>query len=178
MMPAVVSAPGDDEYAPGLATYVRLAPTGAPAVELLARQREEMVSSLARLSEAGAGYRYAPGKWSVRGVLGHVVDSERVFAYRLLCVARGETAGLPGFDEDAYAATAGFDDLPFQGLLDDWVAVRNASIALVRRLPSSAFDRRGTANGHPISARALLYVMLGHVAHHRALLRDRYALSI
>ena len=122
----------------------------------------------------GERFRYAEGKWSIREVLGHLVDTERIMGYRACCVARGETASLPGFDENAYVANASFDACPLSGLLEELQHVREGHLAFFRHLDGKAWARIGAANAHPISARALAYVMVGHPRHHLAVLRERY----
>ncbi len=165
--------PAADEHAPYHERYLRLVPDG-DIVDTLARQARETRALLAGLDAAKAGYRYAPGKWSVRDVLGHVTDSERVFAYRALSFARGASAELPGFDEGEYAQAAAFDRAVLADLLDDFEAVRAASLALFRRLDAAAWERQGVANGTRLSVRALAWLVAGHERHHVAVLRERY----
>ena len=119
-------------------------------------------------------HRYAPGKWSIKDVLGHLIDTERVMAYRALRIGRGDQTPLPSFEEDDFAAAAEADRADWNGLLDEFDAVRRSTILMLRRLPQPAWSQMGTASNHPISVRALAYVMIGHVAHHLELVRDRY----
>ena len=133
-----------------------------------------MRATLANVRGEAERFRYAEGKWSIREVVGHVVDTERIMGYRACCVARGETASLPGFDENAYVQNASFDACPLPELLDELAVVREGNLALFRHLDAGAWSRVGTANAHPISVRALAYVMLGHPRHHLAVLRERY----
>ena len=126
------------------------------------------------VTEAGAGHRYAHDKWSVREVLGHLCDAERIFAYRLLRIARADATPLEGFDENTYVPAGAFDNRALGDLIADWTATRSATIALVRGLPADAWARRGTANGKPVTATALAYIILGHVEHHLGVLHDRY----
>ncbi len=165
--------PSADEHAPYFARYVALVPDGDVLVTLQ-RQARETRALLGPLDAARAGHRYAPGKWSVREVLGHVTDTERVFAYRTLSFARGAETELPGFDENAFAQAADFERVALSDLLDDFDAVRAASLALLRRLDASAWQRQGVANGKSISVRALAWLMAGHELHHRSVLRERY----
>ena len=123
---------------------------------------------------AGEHYRYAAGKWTVRELVGHVIDTERIMGYRAVCVARGETLSLPGFDENAYAANATFDDYPLGELLQEFVLVRDGHLSFFRHLSAEAWPRTGAANQHPISVRALAWVMVGHVRHHLAVLEQHY----
>jgi uncharacterized damage-inducible protein DinB len=129
---------------------------------------------LSAVTEAGAGHRYAPGKWSVREVLGHLCDAERIFAYRLLRIARGDKTPLEGFDENVYVPAGAFDNRTLADLREEWTATREATVALVRGLPADAWTRRGSANGTSVTAAALAYIILGHVEHHLGVLRDRY----
>jgi len=154
----------------------RVADVSAPIDELVA-QRARMLNALSPLSDEQARYRYAPGKWSIKELVGHLADTERVFAYRLLRIGRGDATPLPGFEENDYARAGSFDARPFGDLLDEWAAVRDATTALASGLPDEAWARRGTANNHPVSARALLYIILGHVEHHRSILQERYHLA-
>jgi hypothetical protein len=165
--------PGADEFAPYYARYIDAVPDG-DVLDTLERQLEEMVALLDGFGEARAGHRYAEGKWSVKEVCGHIVDAERIFAYRALCVARGETKSLPGFDENAYVAGAGFDARTLNSLLGELTAVRRATLTLFRHLDASALSRRGTANDTPITPRALAWILAGHERHHQRILRDRY----
>ena len=119
-------------------------------------------------------HRYAPGKWTVREVVGHVLDTERLLAFRAFAFARGEVAPLPGADEDVYARNAPHANVPMDDLVDELEHVRGASVALFRHLPDEAWARTGVANGRPVSVRALAYILLGHERHHWNVLRERY----
>ena len=149
----------------------------APADELVA-QRTRLLDFLSPLTDEQAGYRYAAGKWSVKEMIGHLADAERIFAYRLLRIGRGDDTPLPGFEENDYVRAAGSDRRRIRDLLDEWAAARDATAALVRGLPPEAWECRGTANGAVISARALVYIILGHVEHHRSILEERYGLAV
>jgi hypothetical protein len=148
--------------------------TETDVLEALTRQREELPAALAGVRGEAERFRYAEGKWSIRQVVGHVVDSERVFAYRALCIARGETGPLPGFDENEYAASSPAHDCPLSELLEEFVLVRQANLSLFRHLDEKAWKRVGTANSHPLSVRALAYIIVGHPRHHLAVLQERY----
>lgn len=166
--------PADDEYAPFYAGYVaRLAPD-ADALERLVWQREAFVVFLDGIPATLHGHRYAEGKWSIREVVGHLADAERIMAYRLLRVARGDATPLPGFEEDDYVRAGGFDGRTLASLVREWEAVRRATLELVRSLDAEAAARRGVANGNPVSARALAWIIAGHVEHHREILAERY----
>jgi hypothetical protein len=139
----------------------------------LARQRDETRALLAPL-DAAALRPYAPGKWSVCQVLGHVIDTERMFTVRALRFARGDSSPLPGFDADPYAEATDFDARGLPDLLDEHAAVRAATLALFRGLDETALSRAGTADGKPISARALAWLCAGHERHHLRVVRERY----
>jgi uncharacterized damage-inducible protein DinB len=121
-------------------------------------------------------YRYASGKWSIREMIGHMIDTERVFSYRALCVGRGDTTPLPSFDENAYAATARYNDIPLDQILGELMAVHASTVMLFENMSDDAWDRRGTASNNPITVRALAYMIAGHELHHMNLLRDRYGI--
>lgn len=141
---------------------------------LLATQPDEVDRLLARLDDRAALARYAPGKWSIKEVVGHLADSERIFAYRLLRIGRGDPTPLPGFDEKAYVPAGRFDQRPLSGLLQELRTVRQGTLALVDALPSDGWTRWGEANGHRIRASALPYIIVGHTGHHLRVLRERY----
>ena len=166
--------PDGGEYLPYYAKYVALVASG-DVLATLDAQLADTVAVLDRFGEGRAGHRYAPGKWSVREVVGHMVDTERVFAYRAVCAARGETAPLPGFDENAWVAGADFDRRPLATLMSELTAVRRATVALFRNLDEPALARRVVANGAPVTARALAWIIAGHELHHRRLLEERYS---
>ena len=168
--------PGPDESAPFYHGYIARVP-GEQIGEYLASQLREVERLLAPLDDAAARFRYAPEKWSVKEVLGHLCDAERIFAYRLLRFARADATPLPGFDENAYVPPAEFDARPLAELLREFQALRSSTIALVDGLPSAAWDRRGQASGKSISTRAIAYILVGHVTHHVGVLRERYRVS-
>jgi uncharacterized damage-inducible protein DinB len=165
--------PEADEFNPYYGRYIDQVPDG-DVLDTLERQLEETVLLLDRFGEARGGYRYGEGKWSVKEVCGHLADVERIFVYRALCVARGETGALPGFDENAYVANADFDARTLNSLLGELTAVRRATLSFFRNLDDAAALRRVTANGAPHSARALAWNIAGHERHHVAILKERY----
>jgi len=165
--------PKPHEYASYYETYVALVPDG-DVIEILARQVESTRALLEDLDDERARYRYAPGKWSLKEVVGHVADTERVFAYRALALARGDGRALPGFDENAYAASAGHDERDLADLAAELVAVRGATVALLGGLPADAEARTGTINGYTFVLRTIPYVVAGHELHHRRVIQERY----
>jgi DinB superfamily len=170
----LIDPPGADEYRASFADYVSRVPAGADILELLARQRADTQARLHAIPEARGGHRYAPGKWSVKEIVLHLSDTERIMAYRALRIARADTTPLPGFDENAYAPASGADAVPLAELASEFSAVRQATLALFRHLPREAWTRRGTASDAPISVRALAWVIAGHEHHHLAVLAERY----
>jgi len=172
----VTSRPGPDEYAPFYAGYVARVPAGG-LVELLARQVVDTRRLLDGLSSTEAEYAYAPGKWTIKEVVGHVADGERVFAYRALRFARGDATELPGFDENRYVPAGRFGDRSLGDLLDELGAVRDATVRLLAGLPAEAWERRGVASGSEVSVRALACVIAGHELHHRSILEERYGVD-
>jgi uncharacterized damage-inducible protein DinB len=169
----LVTRPAPDEYAPHHAAYISKVPDG-DLLETLERQWEELGCLLEELDDEAADFRYAEGKWTVKELLGHLLDAERIFAYRLLCVARGEQAPLPGFDENAYVAHAGFQARPLEALLEEYDLIRGSTLALLRGLDEASLHRRGISNQHPVTARALAWILAGHELHHMGILRERY----
>ena len=171
-MPSI-DRPDTTEYATFYREYIGLVPDG-PVRETLRDQIGETLALLKPLSEERARHRYAPGKWSMKEVLGHVADAERIFAYRALRIARDDATPLPGFDENAYVKVAGFDARPWRELLEDLRIGRQATLRLLETFDGAALLRRGTANEAPASARGLLYVIAGHERHHVKILKERY----
>lgn len=147
---------------------------GDCAATALLEQRTATADLFRRFGERGGGLCYAPGKWTVKQVLGHLADDERIFAYRALCIARGDSLPLPGFDENAYAAAGRFEDQLFDDLLVDYFAVRDASLTLFRGLDRSAWRRTGIVNGYTASTRGLAFHIAGHELHHHRILAERY----
>lgn len=121
-----------------------------------------------------ADYAYAPGKWTLRELAGHLIDTERVLAYRMLCIARGEQADLPGFDEDAYVVEAHFQNRSLFSIGEEFALLRRANMCLIRSFTEADLKKQGTANGLKISVHALVFVLAGHVIHHQNIIRERY----
>ena len=169
----IVPRPGADEFAPFYAGYVARVPEG-DLVGILAEQIGDTLALLESISDDRSLHRYAPGKWSIRDIVLHLADAERIFTYRALRMARGDTTPLAAFDEDRYAAAAGADRRPWSNLLAELEAVRTATVAFYRGLEPEAYLRRGEASGKSISVRALAYITAGHERHHVAVLRERY----
>ncbi len=171
-----ISYPEPSEYAPYYQKYVAHV-AGQNVLETLATQLDAL-EPLRSLDESRALHRYAPGKWSVKEVIGHMTDAERIFTYRMLRVARGDETPLPGFDQDPYVEAGKFDRLPIGVLIDAFRAARMSTIALVGEIEDDAWSRRGTASGFPVSVRALAFIIAGHTAHHVGILRDKYGMPV
>jgi DinB superfamily len=169
----LIARPDPSEYAQDYAKYVSLVPDG-DILALLKQQIEETLSLLSSVSEERANHRYAPGKWSIKELIGHLIDSERIFAYRALRFARGDQTKLPGFEQDDYIRNASFDDYPLTDLAAEFEYVRRANLFLFQHLSEEAWGRTGAANDSEISVRALAYSIAGHELHHREILRTRY----
>jgi hypothetical protein len=172
-----IDRPAPDEYAPFYAGYIASV-SGNDVVSILEGQKRLFETLGRTLTDEAALHRYAPGKWSVKELLGHLADAERVFTYRLLRVSRGDETPLSGFEENAYVAAAGSDEIPLADLVGELVALRTATLHLVRGLRPDMLLRRGTANGNPVSTRALVYTVAGHVAHHLNVLSERYGVRV
>ena len=173
MPPYTAARPGADEYPAYFEDYVSLVPAG-DVLQTLGRQIDDTLATLRGIDEERAAASYAPGKWTVKQLAGHVVDSERVFAYRALCIARGDTAPLPGMDQNVYVEHANFDARPLASLADELERVRATTLDLLGHLDEPAWLRRGTANGSQMSVRALAHIIAGHELHHARVLRERY----
>ena len=165
--------PQAGEYNSYYQRYIDLA-TEEDIVAALDAQAHETATLLGGLSEQQAAHRYEPDKWSVKQLVGHVIDGERIFAYRALRIARGDTTPLPGFEQDPYVANAASDDRLIADLAEELAAVRKANVLMLRALPEEAWSRAGTASDSPVSVRALAFILLGHERHHIRILRERY----
>jgi len=169
-----MTRPGPTEFAPFYAGYIALVPE-SDVVAALAAQLDDTLALLRPVAEADADVRHPPYTWTVKEVVGHLTDAERVFGYRALRFARGDATSLPGFDENAYAQAGGFDRVRLVDLAAGFEAARRSHLWLFRTLPEAAWARGGAANGSPVTVRALAYIMVGHARHHTAILRKRLA---
>ena len=153
--------------------YIKRVPELDPVI-VCASQIEDTAALLRGLSDADAMHRYARDKWSVKEIVGHLADIERIMAYRALRIARGDTTPLPGFDENAYVPVAKFDTRSLADLVGELRTARAATLALLRTFDADAWRRRGTASDKPVSVRAIAYMIPGHERHHVEILRTRY----
>lgn len=171
-----IPRPNPDEHIAYYGKYIALVPDG-DLVTLLESEIENTVALLRRTPLNRADFAYGPGKWTVKEVVGHLTDVERVMGFRALWFARRDAQPLPGFDENAWVPSGNFGDRSLADLTEEFQAVRHATLALARGLEPDSLTRRGTANGAEISVRALLYIIAGHERHHVALFKERYSLS-
>jgi hypothetical protein len=168
-----VARPEPSEYVPYYDRYISLVP-GADILATLDAQRRTTMTLLCGRDEADGDFSYAPGKWSAKELLGHVCDTERIFAYRALRIARSDRTPIEGYEQDDYVRNGPFATLPLPELIEDYIAVRRATLTLFRNLDEPAWTRRGVANKNEVSVRALAYIIAGHELHHRRILEEKY----
>jgi hypothetical protein len=167
-----IARPEPAEYPTAVADYIALIPQG-DLIAILSEQANTLATLVGNLSDEQALVHHAPYTWSVKEVLGHLADCERVFGYRLMRVARNDATPLPGFDENAYMKNVDFDKFPVSDLLDEVVLARRSHVLMLRHLPVEAWLRAGEVNGHPMTARAIACVLTGHMQHHLNILAKR-----
>jgi uncharacterized damage-inducible protein DinB len=170
----VTGRPEPGEYAPYAADDIAFVP-GDDAIEALRASARETVALFGTLPEERIVY--APGKWTLKEVLGHLIDDERIFAYRALCVARADPRPLPGFDENEYMAATTFESRTFASLLREYEIVRESTIAFFESLTPAEWLRRGLVNGYSASVRGLAFHIAGHELHHLRVVRERYPVA-
>jgi len=173
MMNETIGKPDTTEYLPYYGKYVSLVPDG-DILTVLGKQIEETVALLNSIPESRASFRYAPDKWSIKELVGHVIDTERIFAYRALRFARNDKTPLPGYEQDDYVSNASFDSCRLADLSSELSSVRQSTLFLFKHLDEDAWMRRGQANDAEASVRALAHIIAGHELHHREILRSRY----
>lgn len=169
----MLQRPGTGDYAAFFETYIKLVPQG-DLMQILESQLGGTFAALAQITEEQARFRYAPGKWSIKELLGHLADTERVLGYRLLLAARGDRTPLSPFDENLYVSNADFDRMPLGHLTGGLQAVRASTLQLLHTLEPGAWQRRGVVNGHEVTPLALACIIAGHELHHRQVLLERY----
>ena len=167
-------SPASDEYAEFYAGYIQRAIARGDVLAALPNQIEEIKTALGKLSDKQALFRDAPQDWSIKEVVGHLNDVERVFSYRLLRISRTDATPLPGFEQNDYVREAGYDDCSLEDLIQEFEFLRRANILAIGNIKEEALLYLGTASGYPVSARALVYMLVGHVDHHMASLREKY----
>jgi DinB family protein len=168
--------PTQAEYAAFFAGYVSLV-VESDVLKVLEAQPGELRQLASAVPEDRETYRYEPRKWSLREVVGHLTDGERVFGYRAFCISRGDQASLPGFDENDYVARSGYDRQRLADLVNEFATVRDANLRFLRRLDDESWRHLGVANKNPISVRAIAFIMAGHVRHHVGIVRSRYGVK-
>lgn len=168
-----MNRPNETEYAPYYQNYVDQV-TENDALAVLRGELDDLDVLLDRVPADKETYAYAEGKWTIREVVGHLIDGERVFGYRAFCIARGEKQNLPGFEQDDYLQTAPYNNIELESLLSELRLVRLSNIAMFRTLDEASWSRVGVANNNEITVRALAFIMAGHVRHHMEVLREKY----
>ena len=166
--------PASDEYALFYADYVQRATARGDVLAALQKQIDELRSALGKLTDEQALFKFGPAEWSIKEVVGHLNDVERVFSYRLVRISRNDATPLPGFEQEDYVREAGFDSYNLSDLIQEFEFLRRANILAISHMTDAVVDRRGTASGATISARALIYMLVGHVEHHMASLHEKY----
>ncbi len=165
--------PQPGEYAPYYDRYLSLV-SGNDILAALDEQRRQMLLLLSGRTEADGDLRYAPEKWSVKEVLGHINDTERIMSYRALRIARADATPIEGFEQDDYVRNSPFGRRPLANLIEDYIAVRRATVSLFRNLDEPAWIRRGVASKNEVTVRALAYIIAGHELHHRRIIEEKY----
>lgn len=173
-MPTKISVPAEGEFAEFYGGYVQYAMARDDVFEALSQQIEELTGALGGLTDAQALFRDAPGEWTIKEVMGHINDVERVFSYRLLRISRNDPTPLPGFEQDDFVRESAFNSYPIQDLVEEFRFMRQANLLAIQNLSEEAILRCGTASGMTVSVRALIYMLVGHVEHHMASLREKY----
>ncbi|HYO90463.1 MAG TPA: DinB family protein [Pyrinomonadaceae bacterium] len=168
--------PDKSEYAPYYEKYMSLVPAG-DIIATLGQQLEGTLATLRGITEEQANSRYAEGKWSVKELVGHIIDTERIFGYRALRFARNDQTPLPGYEQDDYVSNARFGELSLSDLAEELEHVRKANLCLFRQFDAETWQRQGEANNQMASVRALVHIIAGHETHHMNILRTRYLSS-
>jgi hypothetical protein len=166
-----MNRPQASEYPIWGETYIKL--VDGNVLEVLEQQPLDFSDFINSLTEI-ADYAYAPGKWTIKELIGHLIDTERILVYRLTSFARGEKQALPGFDEDAYVAGAHFSDRSLDSFAKEFELLRQANLYLIRSLNEQDLNASGTASGRQITVRAIVYILAGHIMHHTAIIKERY----
>lgn len=168
-----MNLPRPDEYAEFFSGYIKLIPHDN-IIKLLEDGRDELQSLLKSIPEDKGNYSYEEGKWSIKELLGHMADVERVHAYRALCFSRGETKSLPGFEQDDYVKAADFNKRSLGGLAEELLLIRNANLSLFKSFDEETLMRRGKSNNNDFTVRAMMFIIAGHELHHMKILKERY----
>lgn len=169
----MIEKPPASEYSPFYQGYIARLPEG-DILDLMREQRQVLHSLPATVSADRESFAYAPGKWTLREVIGHLCDGERIFGYRALRISRADRTPLPGFEENDYIENSNYSSTALADLVDELCLLRDANLHLFSRLDPAAWQHIGVANDHPVSVRALAFIIVGHTSHHLEILRDRY----
>jgi hypothetical protein len=169
-----LTPPTAEEYAPYYQGYVQLATARKDIPAALPQQIDEIRAAIGKLSDEQACFRFGPAEWSIKEMMGHMNDVERVFSYRLLRVSRNDQTPLPGFEQDDFVRESNFDQWKNTDLVEEFHHLRRANIIAIKNMSDESILRRGTASGFTVSARALIYMMVGHVEHHMISFRENY----
>jgi len=169
-----IQKPNNDEYPSYAGMYINLLPDDGKVLDHLEKNRESLKQLVKSIPKEKLLYRYAEGKWTIKEVLVHIIDDERIYAYRALRFARNDSTELPGFEQDDYTRYSGANERSVESIMEEYEAVRSSTIALFNGFPDAAFMRSGVANGHIVSVRALIYHLAGHELHHINILKERY----
>lgn len=172
-----IPKPSADEYPPYAEIYMSLMPGDGLVLQHLADSLAATRALLGSLSDARLAFRYAPGKWTIKDIVGHLIDDERIYVYRALRFARGDSVSLPGFEQDDYVLASNANERPISDLLDELAAVRASTIAFFQSLPEPALAKRGTADGNESTVRALAYHIAGHERRHLSIIREKYLVA-
>ncbi|HTE00472.1 MAG TPA: DinB family protein [Mucilaginibacter sp.] len=168
----MITKPQPEEYNPYYVTYIAKVPDG-DVIELLKQLKESSYELFSKLSNEQANHAYAEGKWTLKEALGHMIDTERVFAFRAFCFSR-EYSELPGFDQEVYINNSNFNDRSIQDLASEFRVTRESNLYLFRSLTEEQLNRKGIASGNPATVRALVYMVAGHELHHLGIIKERY----
>ncbi|WP_342429729.1 DinB family protein [Neobacillus sp. FSL H8-0543] len=169
----MIQRPTENEYPAYYQPYVSLVPD-TDLVQLLNENLQETVQLFESISEIEGLFRYAPTKWSIKEVLGHMTDTERIMSYRLMRIGRGDQTSLSGFNENDYVVSSQINQLPIRDILDDFIATRKATLTLIHNMPTDAWAKVGVANVAEITTQAIAYIIAGHAIHHRTIITERY----
>ncbi|PGT82776.1 DinB family protein [Bacillus sp. AFS040349] len=169
----MINKPAADEFNSYFAKYVDIVPEG-DIIQLLQQQNNETIDLLKNYSETQGLFKYTPNKWSIKEVIGHLSDTERILSFTLLCIARGEDMSLHRYDKDAYIKNADFNRQSIKKLLEDFSVVRQSTLQFIKTLTSEDLQRKGTALGSEVTAKALVFILAGHELHHLKIIKEAY----
>lgn len=170
----LMSKPLEGEYAPYAIAYIRLLPEDGAVMKHAAGNFDEIRTLILSLPEEVLMYRYAPGKWNIKEILVHIIDTERIFAYRALRIARNDKTPLPGYEQDDYVPASNASERMIDDIIEEYAAVRKSTLTLFQSFREDDFVKTGIANNHPVSVRALAYQIAGHELHHLSIIKERY----